>query len=190
MTQRNEPSPRNRDGGTTQDLGIRAVATPPAGAAMTADEQAWHASAAAEQQIQTRGRWMIFLGIAVGVFGIALGGLWHYALHEGMPMFLLVPLNAFSIGCIGVGVLEYLSRSTRAVHQANLQRMCEVERGLRQLVDLMPEALQDQFYKGTVFDWRSDTGTGGTAGTWPAQRAGGSAPIPFRRAAKQRNETR
>lgn len=146
---------------TTQDLGRRAkgiAARPVPGA-----PGEWINRPGVEQHIRTRGKWMIICGATVTLFTAALAVVWD-ASHAGqMPLAVLLPLHAFGLGGIAIGLLEYLARPHRSAQQRCLDRLDQLELVMLDVVGLMSEELQQQFYQGTAWQARnqfvSDTGT-------------------------------
>lgn len=105
-------------------------------------------TSAAEQCMRTRGRWMILVGISIAVLTVILAVVWYYGFDDDMPLGLVLPLYGAGFGAISLGCIEFISRPSRANHELALARMNQIENGLQQLVELLPEEMQQRWYTG------------------------------------------
>lgn len=139
----------SNQGSTTQDLGARYAAIARVTAPLAA-KRPWWEMPGAEQHVQTRGRWMIIGGAAVGVLILALSVVWNMGFSRPMPAAYVLPLYAFAFGAIAIGGMEYLSRSTRYVSDLAVYRINQVERQITALVGLLDEQLAQKYYEGVA----------------------------------------
>ena len=166
-TDPNESRHHDVDTGPTQDIDPQRWRNPTAG---SAPKPPWYMTAEAETRVQTRGRWLIICGIALGAMTVFISVVWRLGL--GGPMFIeiSIPLWAISVGAVSVGCVEYLNRGARYTHARNAELVRQVERGLIRLVGLMSEELQHRFYRGAADLARAQSRRTGTDDVRPAGR--------------------
>jgi hypothetical protein len=129
---------------------------------MTESERRMRAEIA-DLESRARGRWMTRIGAVVTAATLLVAIVWDVGFGEDMPLAYVLPLYAFAIGAVGIGVLEKLSRPMRASQELLLRKVFGLEAGMRLLAELLPEELHTRFYKGVAYSVRegiSATGTG------------------------------
>jgi hypothetical protein len=177
---------RHEENGTTQDLGgrIRGIARP--GPATPPTE--WIDRPGVEQHVRTRGKWMIITGVAITLLTAALAIVWEVGNKGEMPLAAVLPLQAVGLGGIAIGLMEYLARPHRRAQQRCLEhvdhcldRIDHLEVVMLDVVGLMSEELQQQFYQGSAWQARNqffaDTGSENAR---PINKSGIGGVVPFR----------
>lgn len=157
----NPPEHRRRpdDGTTTVDLGRTYTGTVPAPRPAEPATD-WCDSPHAEQHIRTRGKWLIISGVTATVLASVLAAVWQAGFGDDMPLAIHMPLQAFGLGGIALGCLEYLNRPFRRNQRKALERLDQVELSILQLVGLLDEDKQNAWYKGYAARTREQqTGT-------------------------------
>lgn len=165
------------EGSTTQDLGRRVTGVAPRPVPAPAGE--WFDQPGAEQHIRLRGRWMMVCGVVVTVLTGAVAIVWDAGLPGEMPLAALLPLQAVGLGGVAMGCLEILARPHRSVEQRCLDRVELVERAMLELVGLMDEDRQQQFYRGAAWTARNEFIAAGGEHARPLNQYRDSV-VPFR----------
>lgn len=143
------------EGATTVDLkGTRYTATVPAPKPSESDQSS------AEHITRTRGRWLIISGVVIALLSTALAEVWAAGFDDDMPLGLLLPLQAAGFGAIAIGCLEFLNRPARRAQRLMHARLDNVELAIMELVGLMAEDKQQQFYQGAAWQIRNELRTG------------------------------
>jgi hypothetical protein len=157
-------SPDSEGGETTQELRRRFEPK--------AKEEASKVKVA-DQKIRTRGNWLILTGVVTVILVLLCSLIWHAGMDEVMPAVYAVPLYAVGFGAAFLGTMEVMFRPYRDAQNRVSEDIARVENGLRLLVHLLPEELQQRFYKGYGLGHRdarqANTGTEGI----PPQRGPG-----------------
>jgi hypothetical protein len=156
MTERHHP-PESTGEGNTQDLGIRATGS---ASAIPAQALEWFDQPHAEQHVRTRGKWMIMSGVVVTLLVTALAVAWDIGRPDEMPLALLLPLQAFGLGAIALGCLEWLNRPSRSMLRRCLTRVDQLEMALVDLVGLMDEDKRQAWYQGYANRAKDERRTG------------------------------
>lgn len=132
--------PREEDGTTTQDLrnrlDRRSKAPDPAEVE------------AADQQVRTRGNWLIITGAAIVALVLLTAIVWHIGMHSAMPAVYAVPLYAVGLGSAFLGCMEVIFRPYREAQSSVSEEVARVELGLRLLIHELPVELQQRWYAG------------------------------------------
>jgi uncharacterized integral membrane protein len=134
------PHPPRFIGTTTQDLRNRFENKRPA----RAEDQV----SAPEQRMRTRGSWMVIFGIIDTLLVLLSAIIWHVGFGQFMPSVYATPLYAVGFGSIFLGAIEAMFRSHRTLQNDILQEVARIETGLRLLVHLLPDELQQRWYAG------------------------------------------
>lgn len=145
----------------TQDLAARPRKPPPDDAE----------DVAREERLRTRGLWMIITGAVAVVLTMTTALVWRAGFGEPMPYEIVIPIYGLGLLAAALGCTERLNRTTRrnvelaraevdVAHKHVMSELARLENGLYLLVDLMPEALAQQFYAGFGNGVRSVRQTG------------------------------
>jgi hypothetical protein len=168
------------EGATTQDLGGRIAGK--AARPVPAPAGEWYTQPSAEQHIRHRGQWMIICGATITLLTAALSIVWAAGFEQDLPIGVVLPLHAFGLGGITMGMLEYLARPHRNAQQRCLDRIDQLELAMLDLVGLMDEDKQQAFYSGAAWQVRNQSVAGrtGTENARPLNKYRTEGVVPFR----------
>ena len=91
---------------------------------------------------------MVMSGAVIVVLVLFTAIVWHVGMTTFMPAVYAMPLYAIGFGLIYLGSMEIMFRPHRNVIRDVMAEMERVEHGLRLLVDMLPEEMQQRWYAG------------------------------------------
>lgn len=102
----------------------------------------------AEQRMRTRGGWMAASGGGVIALVLFSNIIWHAGFGDNMPGVYAMPLYGIGFGLVYLGAMEMMFRQYRAVQRGVHTELQRLEHGLRLLVQMLPEEMQQRWYAG------------------------------------------